>query len=337
MTISTRYHKFVEYKSKKKVFLNNLLNNYLVSWFLDEKNDGKDPFISIKIFQYDESKMKEGKDRVVEHQQSKMSKLKVLKEVENSVTTKHMKKETAKHWVGDESNTKVVKSRKKRVKEKDSILISEKQSSEFIDYDPEVHCFIENYNEVPIDTRYVVACGKETIIEKNELFFDSVVPLSQDIIGKAVIRPGGEITLNRDYSPDYQKMNQLLLESVSVNCTFDEFSIITPIVVGQCSFKADEEKKQITAKNDNINELSSMASKFVFTDSITIDESIELLTSIDSLRLKASAHIEAKTILSEVIYRIENNDHQVSVDEEINHHDDYYEDESNFNDDDLFD
>jgi hypothetical protein len=334
MTISTRYHKFVEYKSKKKVFLNNLLNNYLVSWFLDEKNDGKEPFISIKIFQYDESKMKEGRDRIVEHQQKKMSKVKILKEDEKVITTEHIKKDASKHWAGDKSNTKTVRTRKKRITEKDSILTSEKQSTEFIDYDPEVHCFIENYNEVPLDTRYVIACGKETIIEKNELFFDSVEPLSKEIVGKAVIKPGGDITLNRNFSPDYQKMNQLLSESISVNCNFDEFSIVTPIIVSQFDGETKEDEKKMGDIDVDINGLSNLVNKFVFKDSITIDESIDLLISIDSLRSKTSSHIEAKTILSNVNNRIRVGDHSIAVDEDSDDHDG---DDSHLDYDDLSD
>jgi hypothetical protein len=219
------YSKFIEYKEKKKDFLMGLMNTYLMMWFLDEKNEGKDPFISIKIFQYDESKMKEGLNKIKETQIVKTPKVKIIKQKKTQLKQVYIKKEKTKHWLGDQEHVKVTNQTETKIKLKDAVLDSTELQTEMIPYDPEVHCFIENYNSIPIQGVYTVACQTTHIIENNQILYPSVVPIHESIMGRAIIDPNAMVVLNRSYDFDVERAVDLLSNSKTINCEYKQSTV----------------------------------------------------------------------------------------------------------------
>jgi hypothetical protein len=174
----TRYE---QYCDRKKKFLYSIIDKGLVQWFLDPKNKDHEPFVSIKIFKYDPSKMK----NLVEKTRYEIPNPEFRHRVDKSIKeTTHVKDKSNPHSGQPDYTIKVLN----RYQTISSEIITKE-----VPFNPEVYCHIESNEIINMLPVYTINVTNKMLIEGNSLIFPELKTISDELNGSTIIEYNGSI------------------------------------------------------------------------------------------------------------------------------------------------
>ena len=137
-----------------------LLEQYLDCWLRNPKNHGKEPFVSIKIFEFDPGRMK--RTTKLESRWVPVKKVQILKEVENTFSQR----------VNENKPVAAAKLLNSKVKFK---VVNEVTEHEYVDH--HLMCDIEILEDPILTTYTKITSTTSKVIEENNVVLSSGLPV----------------------------------------------------------------------------------------------------------------------------------------------------------------
>lgn len=170
-----RYIRCTKYIKSKKEFYMGLIERGLKDFYMNPDNDGKDPFLYMRIFQYDPEKMRKKRDKFVEIQKNRPEPLKIKRETIRRTVVNYKYKRKDNQWAGDEYESKKIKNEERTHEEIE------------VKYDDEVHCYIQVDSKLPAETAMIITSEKNCLKEKDIIMIPEEKSVYQQMTGHAVI------------------------------------------------------------------------------------------------------------------------------------------------------
>jgi len=189
------YTRCKEYVGMKKDFLFGLLEKYLVAFFMNPENKGHDPFVYIRIFQYDESKMKDKVDAKINKQKALMPIVShtIKKKVKTYKKTTHCR--ATNQWLGDEKT--VIQP----IHEIETVEVKE------VKYDDEVKCFIQLDTKLEQEGVLVINKRQRLFEIQNNIIFKKTRSIFDDVVDETFLEKG---VVSFDPSTDMNRIINVL-------------------------------------------------------------------------------------------------------------------------------
>lgn len=209
-----RYQRCTDYVKRKKEFYIGLIERGLRDFYYNPENDGKDPFLYIRIFQFDPEKMKRKRDKFHEIQSGRVKSdpLTVKRTMIKRSVANYKYKRKDNQWAGDEYESKKIQSETKYHEEVE------------IKYDDEVHCYIQVDSRLPMETAMVITSEKKCLTEKDMIIIPDEKSIYENMIGKAVISTTDHFQSD---SFDVSRALTMISESIPIKVDYNPMAVTT--------------------------------------------------------------------------------------------------------------